>query len=840
MFSSLSIRKKLIVITISSIMIATVLSASIILYTETKAAEEVLVANIEAHAKIASANSATALLLKRPRDAAEILHSLSIEAAIQGAKIYDLENKVFAEYKRRADVWPNSSQLPSDATRRVNKDQFDVIVPITYNGDDVGSLMVTASKSGLFISLMEHVVVATIIFLLVGLFAYIWSIRLQKYISRPVEHILSVTREVRSGNNYSVRVNKYYDDELGLLADDFNLMLTQIEQRDQDLEKQVSDRTQELEKRNHKLASEMRVRVKAQAKLHESEKRFRSTFANAAIGMILLDRKGHIIQVNNAVCNMLGYDVNELQRMSIYEVMHVEDRDMNAVEREKLLNGEIDHFRAEKRYLRKDGDIIWGLSTISGVFDKNGEFLYAISQVLDITEEYRLSKELSYQATHDVLTGLLNRREFESRIQKAWERSRDNEGVHVLCYIDLDQFKVINDTCGHIAGDEMLRQIAALLQEHVRKHDSIARLGGDEFGILMEFCSMRHGLMVTRNLRKQIEQLQFVWEDNRFKVAASMGVVEINGQSSSVVELLKQADSACFAAKDDGRNRVNVYRSEDAAVVQRRGEMQWVHRIQEAIDEDRLILYSQPIVPTDSQERGLHMEVLVRLLSKEGEEVPPGAFLPAAERYGLATNIDKWVVNHVFNWMQDNRDYVQNHVNVCAINLSGLTLSDDTFLNTVIDELYARDISAEKLCFEITETALIANLSQATSFIRALRRLGCKFALDDFGSGLSSFAYLKNLQVDYLKIDGMFVRDMIRDPIDYALVRSINEMGKVMGKKTIAEFVETKEIFAEIKKLGIDYAQGYGVGAIEPLLNLNTKPEELHKNDAQMRLRVVK
>lgn len=840
MFSSLSIRKKLIVITVSSIMVATVLSASIILYTETKVAAEVLVANIEAHAKIASANSAAALLSKRPSDAAEVLHSLSIESAIQGAKIYDLKNNVFTEYKRRADVWANSSQLPSEVKKGLNKDQFDVVVPITHNGENIGSLMVVASRAGLFISLMEHVVVATIIFLLVGLFAYIWSIRLQKYISRPVEHILSVTREVRSGNNYSVRVNKYYDDELGLLADDFNLMLTQIEQRDQDLEKQVSDRTQELERRNHKLASEMRVRIKAQAKLHESEKRFRSTFANAAIGMILLDRKGHIIQVNNAVCNMLGYDVKELQRMSIYEVMHVEDRDMNAVEREKLLNGEIDHFRAEKRYLRKDGEIIWGLSTISGVFDKNGEFLYAISQVLDITEEYRLSKELSYQATHDVLTGLLNRREFESRIHKAWERSRDNEGVHVLCYIDLDQFKIINDTCGHIAGDEMLRQIAALLQEHVRKHDSIARLGGDEFGILMEFCSMRHGLMVTRNLRKQIEQLQFVWEDNRFKVAASMGVVEINAQSSGVVELLKQADSACFAAKDDGRNRVNVYRSEDAAVVQRRGEMQWVHRIQEAIDEDRLILYSQPIVPTDSQERGLHMEVLVRLLSKEGEEVPPGAFLPAAERYGLATNIDKWVVNHVFNWMQDNRDYVQNQINACAINLSGVTLSDDTFLEYVIDELYTRDISAEKLCFEITETALIANLSQATSFIRALRRLGCKFALDDFGSGLSSFAYLKNLQVDYLKIDGMFVRDMIRDPIDYALVRSINEMGKVMGKKTIAEFVETEEIFAEIKKLGIDYAQGFGVGAIEPLLDLNTKPKELHKNDAHMRLIVVK
>ena len=835
MFSSLSIRKKLIVIIISSIMIATMLSAGIILYVETKQSEEMLISNIEANARIASANSASALLQHNLNAAAEVLHSLSVVSAVRSARIYDLNNTVVAEYMRKSNVWLNSSSPKVES-----ENQFNIAVPITHNGKIIGSLVVNASKAELSIRLIEHIVIVGVVFLFVGLFAYLWSIRLQNYIYRPIEHILSVTRQVRSGNDYSVRVQKYYNDELGLLADDFNLMLQQIEQRDHDLEKQVSDRTQELEKRNYKLANEIRFRLKAQAKLHESEKRFRSTFSNAAIGMILLDRKGNIIQVNNAVCTMLGYEEKDLQRMTVAEITYSEDRDMNAVEREKLLNGEIDHFRAEKRYMRKDGETIWGLSTISGVYDKDGEFLYAISQVLDITEEYRLSKELSYQASHDVLTGLLNRREFELRVNKAWERSRDKEGVHVLCYIDLDQFKIINDSCGHIAGDEMLRQIAALLRENTRKHDSVARLGGDEFGVLMEFCSMRHGLMVAGNLRKQIEQLQFVWDDNRFKVAGSIGVVEINAQSNSVAELLKQADSACFTAKEEGRNRVNVYRSEDAAVVQRRGEMQWVRRIQEAIDEDRLILYSQPIVPTDSSEKGLHMEVLVRLLTKEGEEVPPGAFLPAAERYGLATNIDHWVVTHVFDWMQKNREYVQTHVNVCAINLSGLTLSDSTFLDKIIDELYARELSAEKLCFEITETALIANLSLATTFIRALRRLGCKFALDDFGSGLSSFAYLKNLQVDYLKIDGMFVRDMMRDPIDYALVRAINEMGKVMGKKTIAEFVESEELFVEVKKLGIDYAQGYGVGSIKPLLDLPVNMRKLHYNDTQTRLRVVK
>ena len=816
-------------------MIATVLSAGIVLYVETKEAEEALITKVETQARIISANSAGALIEKNKKIAVEVLHSASIEPAVQSARIYDLNNSVIAEYKRKTTVWQDdlSPQIRSD-------DLFNIAVPITHNGNIMGSLVVTASKAGLSIRLMEHIIIASVVFLFVGLFAYLWSIRLQNYIYRPIEHILSVTRQVRLGNDYSVRVEKYYDDELGLLADDFNLMLQQIEQRDDDLEKQVSDRTRELENRNLKLANEIRFRLKAQAKLHESEKRFRSTFSNAAIGMILLDRKGNIIQVNDAACSMLGYEEKDLQRMTIGEVTHAEDRDTNAVDREKLLNGEIDHFRTERRYQRKDGKIIWGLSTISGVYDKNGEFLYAITQVLDITEEYRLSKELSYQASHDVLTGLLNRREFELRVDKAWERARDKEGVHVLCYIDLDQFKIINDSCGHIAGDEMLRQIAALLRENVRKHDSVARLGGDEFGVLMEFCSMQHGLMVAGNLRKQIEQLQFVWDDNRFKVAASIGVVEINAQSNSVAELLKQADSACFTAKDEGRNRVNVYRSEDAAVVQRRGEMQWVRRIQEAIDENRLVLYSQPIVPTNASEKGLHMEVLVRLLTEEGEEVPPGAFLPAAERYGLATNIDQWVVTHVFDWMQDNQEFVQNHVNVCAINLSGLTLSDSTFLDKIVDELYARNLSAEKLCFEITETALIANLSLATTFIRALRRLGCKFALDDFGSGLSSFAYLKNLQVDYLKIDGMFVRDMMRDPIDYALVRAINEMGKVMNKKTIAEFVESEELFIEVKKMGIDYAQGYGVGSVKPLRDLPVNTGQMHHNDTHTRLRVVK
>ena len=502
----------------------------------------------------------------------------------------------------------------------------------------------------------------------------------------------------------------------------------------------------------------------------------------------------------------------------------------------KIIYSEVDNVQYKSKFVRTNNDLMWGLSTISGVYDKEGNFQYAIWQLLDITEEYRLSKELSYQASHDLLTGLLNRREFDLRVKNAWERASSSNDNHVLCFIDLDQFKVINDSCGHIAGDEMLRQISSLLKDNVRMHDSVARLGGDEFGILMECCSITKGEIVAENIRKLIEELQFVWEDNRFKASASIGIVEINSETTHLDELLKQVDSACFAAKEAGRNRVNIYQAEDEKLLQRRGEMKWVHRLHEAIEENRLVLFAQPIVPTQKSSQKLHIEVLVRLLSNENEIIPPGAFLPAAERYGLATQVDQWVVDNVLEWIEDNNQFFKESIELLSINLSGLTLSDSKFLDCIVDDIYNRKIPPEKLCFEITETALIANLSQATNFIKVLRDQGCKFALDDFGSGLSSFAYLKNLQVDYLKIDGMFVRDILRDPVDLALVRSINEMGKVMGKKTIAEFVENDQIFNEIKKIGIDYAQGYGVGSLCPLSELDL----LYINDTHVKLSLLK
>ena len=812
---------------------AIVLSGGILVYAHYEEQMHSLISKVEVHARIASANSSLALVNKDKRAATELLHSLSIEPTISGAIIYDLTQNNFASYYRNNEASQNYKNFYSATF-------FKIYSPITHNGVEIGGLVLLASKNNLYIGFFEHITIIILIFFITAILAYFYSIRLQEYISKPINHLVSAAKNISINNDYTVRVDKYFDDELGMLTDNFNLMLEQIHKRDISLENEVENRTQELKEKNIRLTNEVDNRVRVQNQLLESEKKFRSTFANAAIAMMLVDRSGYVTQANKAVYNILGYDEGELIGKTFMDITYDEDIKKSAEERRKLINGELEFYRLQKRLIRKDGEIIWGLQTVSGVFDEVGNFLYAISQIIDMTEETRLSNELSYQASHDVLTGLINRREFEKRVHEAWRIAHSGVDMHILCFIDLDQFKVINDTCGHVAGDEMLRQIALILQQSMRKGDSVARLGGDEFGILMQHCSLKNGMDVIESLRKQIETFQFIWDDNRFKVAASIGLVQIDAASSGVVELLKQADTACFGAKEDGRNRINIFSSDDEVMSQRRGEMQWLNRIQGAIDENRLLLNAQPIVPINLDEHGLHVELLVRLISEQGEIVQPGSFLPAAERYGISPQIDHWVINHVFKWMNKNNEFVVNNINTIAINLSGLTLSDEKFLDDLIDSIFNFDVPAEKLCFEITETALVANLTKARKFIQALRRLGCKFSLDDFGSGLSSFAYLKNLQVDYLKIDGMFVRDILNDPVDYALVKSIHEMGRVMGKRTIAEFVENNEILEKVKEIGVDYAQGYGVGEVVALHDLTNYSVRHEEKIIREKLRIVK
>jgi len=456
--------------------------------------------------------------------------------------------------------------------------------------------------------------------------------------------------------------------------------------------------------------------------------------------------------------------------------------------------------------------------TISGkpIFDADGVFLGYRGSGRDITETHTLAEKLSYQASHDALTGLINRREFERRLQRVLKTARIEKTEHALCYMDLDQFKVINDTCGHVAGDELLRQLGAVLQARARKRDTVARLGGDEFGVLMEHCSLEDAERVADTFRSAIEKFRFQWENKAFTIGVSIGLVPITETSESMVHVMSAADSACYAAKDQGRNRILVYRLDDAALSRRHGEMQRVTQINWALGEDRFRLYCQPIIPVAGGDEGAHYELLLRMEDEEGHLVPPGNFLPAAERYNLATKLDRWVVGTGFDWLSRHPGQLES-LGVCAINLSGQSLGDEEFLTFMVGQFEKVDIPPEKICFEITETAAIANLATATGFMVKLKELGCKFALDDFGSGLSSFAYLKNLPVDYLKIDGVFVKDIPDDPIDFAMVKSINEIGQLMGIKTIAEFVENDAILEKLRGLGVDYAQGYGIGKPRPL-----------------------
>ena len=435
----------------------------------------------------------------------------------------------------------------------------------------------------------------------------------------------------------------------------------------------------------------------------------------------------------------------------------------------------------------------------------------------DMTETFKLSEKIAYQASHDSLTGLINRYEFEQRLNQAIEITRSDNVEHVLGYLDLDQFKIVNDTLGHVAGDELLRQVGNVLEGQVRKHDTLARLGGDEFGVLMEHCTIPQARRVANNILGAIEKFRFVWEGHIFHIGVSIGLAPLTETNRSVTNALSTADSACYTAKGEGRNRVHVFETDDMDLACRQSEMRWVVRIDQALEDERFRLWSQPIVSVIADpDEGMNFEFLLRLIDERGETILPEAFLPAAERYGLSIKLDRWVIVTALNWLSRNPKLLER-LHMCFVNLSSSSLADPEFLTFVLERFEQLVIPPKKICFEITETATIANLSKATAFMEALRRQGCRFALDDFGSGLSSFAYLKTLPVDYLKIDGTFVKNIVDDEMDLAIVRSINDVGKVMGKQTIAESVESDGILEKLREIGVDYAQGYVIEHPTPI-----------------------
>jgi len=512
-------------------------------------------------------------------------------------------------------------------------------------------------------------------------------------------------------------------------------------------------------------------------------------------------------QVNAVVQKNLGYTQDELHQLTPLDLKPEFTREQYEQMIEPLRLGTQKKVVFETVQKRKDGTLYDVEVHLQIINDHNDPVFVAI--ILDITARKQTERLLQHQANHDALTGLTNRREFELQANVLLQGVKHAGEAHALCFLDLDQFKVVNDTCGHSAGDELLRQLSAILKNTVRNKDILARLGGDEFGVLIRDVTGPEAMRAAGHLQQAIQDFQFSWDTHTFKVGVSIGLVPISTLHTNVGELLKLADTACYLAKESGRNRIHLYHPDDKEVKSREGEMQWVSRMHKALRDNRFHLFTQAVVPVNKRLNRFY-EVMIRMTDESGNVISPEFFLPASERYGLITKLDSWVIKKAMDTLVANPAFLES-IDFCAINLSGPSLNNSAVLQLILEQLKETGIPGNKLCFEITETAAVANLTLARNFIFKLKAIGCHFALDDFGSGLSSFTYLKNLPVDFLKIDGSFVKDIVKDPIDFAMVKSINEIGHVMNIKTVAEHVENDEIRVRLEEIGVDYVQGYGV-----------------------------
>ena len=573
------------------------------------------------------------------------------------------------------------------------------------------------------------------------------------------------------------------------------------------------------------IAVDITERKLAEEALYREKERAQVTLASIGDGVIRTDPEGRIDYLNPMAERLTGWQAGEAIGRTVDEVFRVVDEITR-----KPLADPVARCLEENRVVESPGHaLLLGLDgkeysvrdSAAPIWDRGGVAIGAVLVFKDVTQLRGMEREMVYLASHDGLTGLINRREFEARLKRAIRGARAERRHHVLLYLDLDEFKVVNDTCGHLVGDEMLKQITALLRSRVRRSDILARLGGDEFGVLLEDCPPDQARQIAEEMRRTVHEFRFCWRDQIFEVGVSIGLVLINADSGDLAQVLSAADAACYVAKDSGRNRVHEYEIDDTLVAERYGEMQWIHRIHRAFEDKRFRLFYQLIQPLGdgSSERDLLCEVFIRMLDSAGKIIEPSAFIVAAERYHLIGSLDRWVVRTAFNALAEAQRREWSRPVLFAINLSGQSLGEESFLAYVVEELEKSRVDPRRICFEITETTAISKLDAAMRFISMLKTKGCRFILDDFGSGLSSFAYLRDLQVDFLKIDGEFVQNMLEDRVKRAMVESINQIGHVMGLQTIAEWVESRQTLEALKELGVDYAQGFWLCRPQPLVH---------------------
>ena len=643
--------------------------------------------------------------------------------------------------------------------------------------------------------------------LTIGLSVLIFGLILQQILHRvlsgPFTRMVNTARAFSNGDD-SVRFNDNRDDEFGYLGGFINNAIESMFAT----QRKLREALQRAEKSEIELSNQ---KEKAEVTLH-----------SITDSVITVGLNGLIQYINPAAENLFNTSNVDALNVQLSDFVKI----VNDSSGEKIQDPLAKCFGTQQTvHLPEHSSLIAGddkkvavEASVTPMINSNGDILGAVMVIQDVSNTRKLTRQLSYQASHDMLTSLFNRLKFEEHLEAALLNVREEQRVHSLCYVDLDQFKLVNDTCGHVAGDELLRQLPELFHKVLRSGDIVARLGGDEFGILLENCGLDQAAVIADKIRQEIKDFRFVWEDKVFTIGASIGVVGIDENTIDLSSIMSAADLACYAAKDSGRNRVHIYEQSDEIVSERHGEMHWTARITKAMEESRFRLYKQPIVGI-SGDNNAHYEVLIRMIDENGDLIPPGAFIPAAERYNLMASIDRWVIGEVLLLIDNNdpADPIQGTGKIISINLSGDSLCDDELYDYIISLKNSLGITLENVCFEITETVAISNLVKATSLINELKQHGCRFSLDDFGSGLSSFAYLKNLPINFIKIDGSFVKDICRDPVDRAMVDSIQQMGSVMELDTIAEWVEDEATLDVLKEIGVNYVQGYHLGRPEAI-----------------------
>ena len=596
-----------------------------------------------------------------------------------------------------------------------------------------------------------------------------------------------------------------------------------LRQSAQELERRVDERTRDLLRSNKKLNDNVKERLRVEYALHKEKEQLQVTLQSIKEAVITTDVQGRVTYLNPIAEQLTGWkneDAKGKYTTQLYTIIdELTGKRLEDPVAFCLRNDVTGSVGIHNVLINRDEKHIAIIDTAAPMRDRENNIVGIVLAFRDVSEERKLRQQLMYQAKHDELTGLVNRREFDACLTNALIRAKEESAIHAVIYLDLDQFKVVNDTCGHVAGDALLKQLTMLLHTKIRHTDTLARLGGDEFGVILNNCTVKQARKVSMDLLETIRDFRFIWDERPFELGVSIGLVMVDENSKDISTIMSAADLACYAAKDLGRNRIHIYEESDEDLAKRHGEMHWASMISQALKEDRFILYKQEIRAVSSeQDVYKHYEILIRMKDDNDKIIPPGAFLPAAERYNLMPSIDRWVIRALFTHYADHGgDHQQHGEPLFSINLSGSTISDDGMMEFICEQADSFNIPPQAICFEITETVAVANLIKANTFIEGLKQKGFRFSLDDFGCGVSSFGYLKNLPVDYLKIDGGFVRDMVKDEVDHAMVSAINDIGHVMKLQTIAEYVEDGEILTALNKINVDYVQGYFLHEPVPL-----------------------